>query len=300
MADLAAMRLEIPNLRRSVVWRIVQSRPALLATLFLVVLGLCSIFAGVLAPYSPTVQDLFRAFEAPSRDYWFGTDDLGRDILSRVLYGARVSLRVAVLATIVSATVGTLLGLVSGWWTGMLDNVIMRVMDALLAFPTIVLALGIIAMLGPSMNNAMLAIGIVGTPVFARLVRSQVLALRERPFVEAARALGRREWGIIWRHSLPNMVPVIIVQTSLRMAEAVLAESALSFLGMGVQPPTPSLGMMLNDARGYMLHAPWIAVAPGLTIFLTVLSINLLGDSVRDVLDPRLRGQLSGASYAGG
>jgi peptide/nickel transport system permease protein len=235
----------------------------------------------------------------PSEDYWFGTDDLGRDIFSRVLYGARASLRVAILATIISGVLGTLLGLVSGWWGGLLDNVIMRVMDALLAFPTIVLALGIIAVLGTGMNNAMLAIGIVGTPVFARLVRSQILTMRERPFVEAARALGRPEWGIIWRHSLPNVVPVIIVQASLRMAEGVLAESALSFLGMGVQPPTPSLGMMLNDARGFMLHAPWTALAPGLTIFLAVLCINMLGDSLRDVLDPRLRGQAYGPSFAG-
>ena len=250
---------------------------------------LTAVLGPALAPFDPTEQGLDRMLEPPGRTHWLGTDDLGRDIFSRILYGARVSLGVGVLAVVLSLGLGVVLGLVSGYHAGWLDGVVMRVMDGLLAFPSIVLALAITAALGPSLQNAMIAIGVIGIPGFARLVRGQVLALRAQDFVEAARALGAGDRRIVVRHIVPGTFAVIVIHASLRLAFAVLTEAGLSFLGLGAQPPTPSWGAMLNTGREYLEMAPWLSVAPGAAIFLTSLSFNFLGDAVRDALDPRLR-----------
>jgi peptide/nickel transport system permease protein len=225
----------------------------------------------------------------PDREHLLGSDELGRDILSRLVYGARVSLAVGVLSVGISLLIGVSLGLVAGYRGGWLDEVIMRLMDGLLAFPALVLALAITAALGPSLGNAMIAIGIVGIPGFARLVRGQVLSIRALEFVEAARAAGLSDRRIILRHVAPNVLAPIIVHASLRIAFAVLTEASLSFLGLGAQPPTPSWGSMLNAGREYLEMAPWLSVAPGAAIFITTLSFNFLGDGLRDALDPRLK-----------
>lgn len=255
----------------------------------IVTLLVTAAFAPFLAPYDPTEQSLERMLQPPGRGHILGTDDLGRDILSRVVYGARVSLLVGVLSVGISLLIGVSLGLVAGYRAGWLDEVIMRVMDGLLAFPALVLALAITAALGPSLRNAMIAIGIVGIPGFARLVRGQVLSLRAQEFVEAARAAGLDDGRIILRHIAPSTLAPIIVHASLRVAFAVLAEAGLSFLGLGTQPPTPSWGAMLNVGREYLEMAPWLSLAPGAAIFLTTLSFNFVGDGLRDAADPRLR-----------
>ena len=248
-----------------------------------------AILAPALAPYDPTEQALDRMLESPGRVHWLGTDDLGRDILSRLLHGARVSVGVGVVAVGLSLIIGVSLGLVAGYRGGWIDEALMRVMDGLLAFPALVLALAITAALGPSLRNAMLAIGIVGIPGFARLVRGQVLSLRAQEFVEAARAAGLGDARIVLRHIVPGTLAPIIVHASLRVAFAVLAEAGLSFLGLGTQPPTPSWGAMLNNGREYLEMAPWLAIAPGAAIFVTTLGFNFLGDGLRDAADPRLR-----------
>jgi peptide/nickel transport system permease protein len=242
-----------------------------------------------LAPADPTEQALERMLEPPGRAHLLGTDDLGRDVLSRLLHGARISLAVGVLSVGLSLAVGVGLGLVAGYRGGVVDEVLMRIMDGLLAFPALVLALAITAALGPSLRNAMLAIGIVGIPGFARLVRGQVLSLRALEFVEAARAAGSGDARIVLRHIVPGTLAPVIVHGSLRVAFAVLAEAGLSFLGLGTQPPTPSWGAMLSAGREYLEMAPWLALAPGAAIFVTTLAFNLLGDGLRDALDPRLR-----------
>jgi peptide/nickel transport system permease protein len=248
-----------------------------------------ALFAGLLAPYSPTKPDLAKTLQAPSLAHLMGTDDLGRDVLSRIIYGARASLIAGVVATGIALFIGAALGIVSGYALGALDSVVSRVMDALLAFPGLILALAITAALGPSLVNAMIAIGIVGVPRFARLARAQVLTVRGREYVEAVRALGASNARILLRHIAPNILTPIIIQTSLSVAFAILTEASLSFLGLGVQPPTPSWGFMLNQGRDYFAQAPWLAVFPGMAIFLVVMAFNLLGDAIRDALDPRLR-----------
>jgi peptide/nickel transport system permease protein len=258
------------------------------AAVVLVLVGV-AVLAPALAPYDPTEQALDRMLQPPGRTHWLGTDDLGRDILSRLLHGARVSVGVGVVAVGLSLIIGVSLGLVAGYRGGWIDEVLMRVMDGLLAFPALVLALAITAALGPNLRNAMLAIGIVGIPGFARLVRGQVLSLRAQEFVEAARAAGLGDGRIVLRHIVPGTLAPIIVHASLRVAFAVLAEAGLSFLGLGTQPPTPSWGAMLNNGREYLEMAPWLAIGPGAAIFVTTLGFNFLGDGLRDAADPRLR-----------
>lgn len=249
------------------------------------------LFAGILAPwiapYSPLDIDPENFVGAPSAKHWFGTDEIGRDILSRVLHGATVSLQVVVLAIGLALVAGSALGLVSGWLGGAWDSAIMRTMDALLAFPLLVLALAIVAVLGPDLMNAMLAIAVTKTPGFARLVRGEVLALKNVEYVKAARAAGSTDFRILTRHIWPNVSGNVIVYGSLSASQALITESALSFLGLGAQPPTPSWGYMI--ATGIQYHqAWWISFFPGLAIFLTVLAFNFLGDAVRDALDSRL------------
>ena len=269
--------------------RALHVRLARVSLAIVVIAALMAILAGVIVPYNPTQAVLGAVLEAPSVAHPMGTDDLGRDVLSRVIAGARASLAAGVVATGIGLTVGSVLGLVSGYFLGLVDTVIMRVMDAMLAFPGLVLALAITAALGPSLINAMIAIGVVSVPHFARLARGQVLLLRRTDYVEAARALGVSDRRIMARHVAPNMLTPIIVQASLSIAFAILTEASLSFLGLGVQPPTPSWGFMLNQGRDYLGQAPWLAVFPGIAIFLVVMAFNLLGDAIRDALDPRLR-----------
>lgn len=248
-----------------------------------------AIFAPLIAPYDPVEQDILSLLQGPSLNHLLGTDELGRDTLSRVIYGSRVSLMVGVIAVSISLIIGSALGLIAGYGRGLIDTVIMQIMDALLAFPTLALALAITAMLGPSLNNTMIAIGITGIPAFARLVRGQVLSLRDLDYVQAAQASGGSNYRIVMQHILPNTMAPIIVQASITIPAAILAEAGLSFLGLGIQPPTPSWGAMLNTARGYIQMSPWLSIVPGVAIFITVLAFNFLGDALRDILDPRLR-----------
>ncbi len=265
-----------------------RHRLALAGLFFLALLGLSAAFAGVLAPYDPLEMRVRERLQPPSPAHPFGTDDFGRDILSRVVYGSRVSLQVGLVAVGIACAVGVPAGLVAGYAGGLVDGVIMRVMDSILAFPAILLAIAIMALLGPSTGNVMVAIGIVYTPVFARVVRGATLSVKACDYVEAARALGAGELRILLRHVLPGTLDPAIVQTSLALAYAILAEAALSFLGLGTQPPEPTWGSMLSFGRQWIQEAPWFTFFPGLAIFLTVLSLNLVGDGLRDALDPRL------------
>lgn len=261
-----------------------------LGLLIVLALIVVAVFAPWLAPHSPTQPDYMTMLAAPSDQYLLGTDELGRDMLSRLIWGARASLQAGLVAVILAAGIGVPVGLVSGYFRGPLDEyVVMRLTDAMMAFPVIVLALALTAILGPSLYTAMVAIGIVYAPIFIRLARAQTLSIRETEYVEAARALGNRHLGIMVKHVLPNIASPLVIQMSVSMATAILVESALSFLGLGVQPPTPSWGSMLRIGTNYMQEAPWIAFWPGLAIFIAVLGINLFGDALRDVLDPRDR-----------
>lgn len=258
--------------------------------LIVVTLVLVAVFAPYLAPHDPTRPDFAALLQGPSDAYLLGTDELGRDVLSRLIWGARASLQAGLIAVLLAAGIGVPIGLISGYFRGPLDEyVVMRLTDAMMAFPVIVLALALTAILGPSLYTAMVAIGIVYAPIFIRLARAQTLSVRETEYVEAARALGNRHPGIMIKHILPNIASPLVIQMSVSMATAILVESALSFLGLGVQPPTPSWGSMLRIGTNYMHEAPWIAFWPGFAIFVTVLGINLFGDALRDVLDPRDR-----------
>src|SRR6184192_1886836 len=246
-----------------------------------------ALFAPLVAPYDPLATSWGAIRKPPSLEHWFGTDDIGRDVASRVIFGARASLLAGVVSVLISLSIGIPIGLLAGYAGGKVDMLISRVTDAVLACPFLILAIALAAFLGPSLTNAMIAIGISATPVFVRLTRGQVLAAKAEDYVEAARALGNPHWRIALRHIFPNIVAPLIVQATLAIAAAVIAEASLSFLGLGQQPPAPSWGSMLNTARNYIDNAPWMAVWPGLSIFLLVLSFNLLGDGLRDALDPR-------------
>lgn len=269
--------------------RVLRVRLAPLSLAIVVVAVLLAFLSPLLAPYDPTRADLNAVLHPPDVAHLMGTDDLGRDLLSRIIFGSRASLSAGVVSTGIALVIGTALGLLSGYFVGMLDLAVMRVMDALLAFPGLILALAITAALGPSLVNAMVAIGIVGIPHFARLARGQVLTLRDLDYVISARSIGAGDRQILVSHIVPNMLTPIVVQTSLSVAFAILTEASLSFLGLGVQPPTPSWGFMLNQGRDYIGQAPWLAIFPGVSIFLVVMAFNLLGDAIRDALDPRLR-----------
>jgi peptide/nickel transport system permease protein len=255
------------------------------------ILGLvvfCAVFADLIAPYNPNDQDYLALTEAPSATHLLGTDDLGRDVLSRIIYGSRVSLEVGIIAVGIAVVLGVALGLLAGYAGGLTEEIVMRIVDALQAFPGLILALGITAALGPGIGNAMIAIGIVATPAFARLTRAQTLTMREREFVQAARVIGASPYSIVVRHIWPNVTAPIIVQATLLIATAIVTEASLSFLGVGVVPPTPSWGSMIRIGSQYLEVAPWIAFAPGVAIFATVLAFNFVGDGLRRALDPRL------------
>ncbi len=269
--------------------RLRRNRAAVVGAGIVAAFILLAVLAPVLVPFNPIQGDLNDRLQFPNATHWLGTDELGRDLLSRIMFGAWVSLQIQIVAVILSLIVGVTLGLVGGYFGGRVDNVIMRCMDCLLAFPGIFLALGIIAALGPGLFNLMLAAGISSVPQFARIVRASVLSLKEREFVEAALALGSSSGRVMFRHLLPNCLAPILVQSTLRMATVLLTASGLSFLGLGVQPPTPEWGAMLSNARSYLIVAPHVATIPGLAIMVVVLGFNLFGDGLRDTLDPRLR-----------
>jgi peptide/nickel transport system permease protein len=248
-----------------------------------------AVLAPYLVSYSPIQGRLGDRLLAPSRAHWLGTDELGRDLFSRIVHGARISLQIQIVSVVIALCIGLALGCVGGYLGGIADHVIMRCMDVLLAFPSIFLALAIIAALGTGLFNLMLAAGVSSIPAFARIVRASILSLKEREFVEAAKALGSGSGRIMFRHLLPNCLAPVIVQSTLRMATVLLTASGLSFLGLGVQPPTPEWGAMLSNARSYLIVAPHVATIPGLAIMLVVVGFNLFGDGLRDTLDPRLR-----------
>ena len=270
------------------IWRqFRKQRLGLIGGGILCMLLLMALLAPVLAPYDPLAQDLYQRLQPPSTDHWFGTDDFGRDILSRIVYGSRISLRIGLIAISLALTGGTLFGLVAGYRGGMVDMLIMRLMDLMLAFPSILLAIAIVAVIGPGIENAILAVSIVLVPQFARLVRSSVLTVREATYVEAARALGATESRLLFYSILPNCTAPLIVQTTLGMGTAILDAAGLSFLGLGAQPPVPEWGAMLSGGRELLLRAPWVMTFPGLAIFAVVLGLNLFGDGLRDALDPK-------------
>jgi peptide/nickel transport system permease protein len=246
-----------------------------------------AIFAPWLVPFDASSQELALRLEGPGGDHWFGLDELGRDILSRVLLGARVSLLVGFIVVGVSAVIGTAMGSIAGYYGGRIDQIISRFMDVLLAFPGLLLAIALVAVLGPSLANVVLALTVIGWVGYARLVRGQVLRAREFEYVVAARALGAGTWRTLTKHVLPTALPAVTVQATLGMAGAILSEAALSFLGLGVQPPTPSWGTMINGGRSHLLDAPHLTVFPGVFLALVVLGFNFLGDGLRDRLDPR-------------
>ena len=262
---------------------------SIFSAILVLMLILIAIFGPLLAPYDPNDIAMANRFAAPSFAHPFGTDDFGRDILSRVMVGARVSLMVGIIAVGLSATVGSALGLVAGYVGRLTDEIIMRAMDIIFAFPAILLAIAIMAALGRGVGNAMIAIGIVYIPIFARITRGSVLSVREEVFIEAARSIGSSDGRIMTRHILPNILSPIIVEITLSLSFAILAEAALSFFGLGTQPPDPSWGRMLSEGRAYFQQSAWLAIFPGLAIMLTVLGFNLLGDGLRDALDPRLK-----------
>jgi peptide/nickel transport system permease protein len=254
----------------------------------LAVLVFLAIAAPVVSPMSPVKQDLLATLQKPSAQYLFGTDDLGRDVLSRVIYGSRVSLEVGLISIGVALLLGVSVGLAAGYRGGMVDDILMRVMDAISAFPSLILALAITAALGAGIGNTMIAIGVVYTPLFARLVRSQALTIRELDYCLAARTIGAGPLRMMFRHIWPNATAPIIVQASLSVSSAIIVEASLSFLGVGVLPPTPSWGSILNDGYKVLEIAPWMAMASGAAIFITVLGLNFLGDGLRTALDPRM------------
>ncbi len=291
MAALAAEISRAPQLTpgQRVRRRLFRRRGAMLALGVIVFFVLLALLAPWVAPHDPLQTSFSAVRKAPTAAHFFGTDEIGRDVASRVIWGARASLLAGIVSVCISLVFGVPIGLLAGYVGGWADALISRITDAMLACPFLILAIALAAFLGPSLTNAMIAIGISATPVFIRLTRAQVLAVKVEDYVEAARAIGNSHLRIALTHILPNIVAPLIVQATLAIAAAVIAEASLAFLGLGQQPPAPSWGSMLNTAKNYIDNAPWMAIWPGLSIFLLVLSFNLLGDGLRDALDPRER-----------
>src|SRR5690554_2515150 len=274
--------LSAPPLRR-----FLRNRMAVVGLVIITLLVLVAVFAPVISPAPPAAQNLRERLQPPSAEHWFGTDEFGRSVFSRVVYGARVSLLTGTIPVLVAGTIGTLLGLLAGYYRGWLDSVLMSLMDVLLAFPSILLALAIVGTLGPGLTNAVIAVAIVSIPEYARIVRSVVLGAREEEFVQAATALGARSPRKMFKHILPTALGPLSVQASLGVGYAILSLAGLSFLGLGIQPPAADWGEMLNRGRDFLPDSSWLLVFPGLAISLTVLAFNLVGDGIRDALDPR-------------
>jgi peptide/nickel transport system permease protein len=287
----AAAALEPPPRSFAVdVWRRFRKSPgALIGAVVVAIIAIVAIFAPIIATSDPLAQNLALGAHSPSGAHWFGTDKLGRDVFARIVYGARISIRIGFVAVGLAITAGTFIGLVAGYAGKRTEAILMGAMDLMLAFPSIILAIGITTILGPSIVNLMIAVGIVYVPQYARLARSSVLAVKENEYIEAARAIGVSTPAILARHVLPNILAPLLVQATLGVATAELEAAGLSYLGLGARPPTPEWGAMLNDARDYWISAPWALIFPGLSITTLVLGFNLLGDGLRDALDPQTR-----------
>ncbi len=294
MATIAAAPLSIAKHRSE--WQrsvrtLTRNRLVIAGFVLCVLVVLVAIFAPVLAPYNPIANNVKAALQRPSGYYYFGTDRFGRDVFSRVIYASRTSLLVALVSTSLAAVVGVALGLVGGYFGGLIDTLSGRLMDILFSFPALLLAIAIAAMLGPSVKNAVIALAVVYTPLFGRIIRGSTLAERDKEYVEAARVLGASTPRIIFRHVLPSILSPLIVQGTITFSNAILIEASLSFLGLGTQPPNPSWGTMLAEGRSFLETAPWMSIFPGIAIMLAVFSFNILGDGIRDVLDPRARAE---------
>jgi peptide/nickel transport system permease protein len=269
--------------------RLMRRKGAVLGLIIIVLLVLIALFAPLIAQYDPAQQSWTAIRKPPSAQHWFGTDESGRDLFARVVFGARASLLAGVVSISIALSLGVPVGLLAGYGGRWIDAIISRITDAMLAIPFLILAIALAAFLGPSLQNAMIAIGLTATPIFVRLTRGQVMTVKVEDYVEAARAVGNPPVRIAFKHILPNIMPALIVQATISIATAIIAEASLSFLGLGQQPPAPSWGSMLNTAQRFLTNAPWMAVWPGVAIFLAVLSFNILGDGLRDALDPRER-----------
>ncbi|GGK16961.1 peptide ABC transporter substrate-binding protein [Caldalkalibacillus thermarum] len=266
-----------------------KNKAAMAGGILIVILVIIALFPSLFATHDPLAQNLQNKLAKPSSEHWLGTDHLGRDIYSRIIYGTQITLYVGFVSVLIGAFFGVLLGIISGYYGGWIDALIMRIMDVLLAFPGILLALAIVSALGPDMINVIIAVAIFAVPTFARIVRGSTLAVRKMEYIEAIRALGARDGKIIFQHILPNVMSPIIVQGTLYIASAILIASGLSFLGLGAQPPTPEWGAMLAGGRNYIWDAPHVSLYPGIAIVVSVLAFNLLGDGLRDALDPRMK-----------
>lgn len=277
--------------RNDTLKRLLRSPSAVAGAVIVLILVLAGIFAPVLTPFDPVRQDLRSVLQAPSSTHLLGTDNLGRDVLARILYGARLTLFIGAFAVGVGLIFGVPLGIISGYYRGLADQVIQRLMDLMLSFTSFLLALTLVALLGVGLTNVIIAVGIATIPRFARLVRSSVLSLREVTYIEASQALGAHDGRVLWKHILPNALAPVIVQATLSMGSTILTAAGLGFLGLGVQPPTPEWGAMLGEGRNYIFSQPSVTTFPGLAIFLAVVGFNLLGDGLRDALDPQLRGR---------
>lgn len=276
-----------PKSRNRALERFLKNHGAVAGASLIIVFAVFAILAGIISPYDPLSPDYLAVRQGPSLAHWFGTDQLGRDMLTRILFGGRASLFAGVVSVCVAVTLGVPLGLLAGYFRGWWDACISRVSEAFMAVPSLILAISLAAFLGPSLTNAMIAIGLASTPIFVRLTRGQVLVVRTEDHVEGARAIGLPHRWIIIKYILPNILPPVVVQATITIASAIIAEASLSFLGIGQQPPSPSWGSMLNTAKDFLLQAPWMSVFPGGAICLVVLAFNLLGDGLRDALDPR-------------
>ena len=289
-ATVAAAPVVAPlSPRQLAVRRFFQRRVAVAGLVVIVVFVAVAVFAPWITPYDPIATSWTAIRKAPSAAHWMGTDENGRDVLARVIFGARASLMAGVVSVLIAAGIGVPAGLLAGFAGGWIDTILSRIVDAMLACPFLILAIALAAFLGPDLTNAMIAIGVSTAPRFMRVARAATLDAASNDYVEAARAIGNPGWRVAVRHVLPNIVPPVLVQGTLAIAAAIIAEASLSFLGLGQQPPAPSWGSMLNSAQRFLTQAPWLAVFPGLAIFLVVLSFNLVGDGLRDALDPRGR-----------
>jgi peptide/nickel transport system permease protein/oligopeptide transport system permease protein len=276
-----------PSRRFRSLIKFARHKPALIGGVVLGIFIVLALLAPIISPYDPMKTSYLVIRTAPSAAHWLGTDELGRDITARMLYGTRASLMAGLVSVAIAIGLGVPLGLIAGYYGGLVDGALSRVAEAMLAIPFLILAIALAAFLGPSLTNAMIAIGLSATPIFLRLTRGQVLTVKAEEYVEGARAIGMPDRWIIIRYILPNVLPQILVQATLTIATAIIAEASLSFLGLGQQPPNPSWGSMLNTAKNFMEQAPWMSLSPGIAIFVAVLAFNLVGDGLRDALDPR-------------
>jgi len=286
---IAAVKVKKQSQWKDAWMRLKKNKSAMFGLMVLIILVLCAIFADFIAPYGPDDQLLSRRFTPPGKGFLLGTDNFGRDIFSRIIYGSRISLLVGFISVTLSTVVGSTLGAIAGFYGKTIDNIIMRVIDIMLAIPSILLAISIAAALGPGLRNVMIAVGIGAVPGYARIVRASILTVKEQEFVEAARAIGANDRRIILKHILPNCMAPIIVQVTMSIARAILTAASLSFIGLGIQPPTPEWGAMLSAGRAYIRDYWFIVTFPGLAIMITVFAFNLFGDGLRDALDPRLK-----------